>query len=252
MRRITLAAMLLLVASAVTQGQTNNQPVARDAKAEQEIMAVRQELFEAARRKDRAAYERLIAEGFTFVHATGGAETRREYIDHLVSGAQLFQRADSETLNEQINVYEGHAAIWTSHTVWRNRNDNSETILRSTNVFIKTGGRWQWAAGQSTRLPSRPRAAPVERSLYKDYVGQYEIGAGRSLAVTQEGETLRGLITGARPAELIPQTATEFLWFNPDYNVYSQIVFVRDEGGRVTHAAFLRDGQGVWRAKKVK
>jgi hypothetical protein len=45
---------------------------------------------------------------------------------------------------------------------------------------------------------------------------------------------------------------TEFVWFNPDFNVYSQIVFIRDEGGRVTHAAFLREGQEVWRAKKVK
>jgi len=72
------------------------------------------------------------------------------------------------------------------------------------------------------------------------------------LTITQEGETLTALVTGFHPAELIPQSVTEFVWFNPDFNVYSQIVFIRDEGGRVTHAAFLREGQEVWRAKNVK
>ena len=252
MKRITLAIVLLVMGSVVVHGQVSSQPRPQETKAEQEVRAVRQGLVDAGRRKDRAAYERLLAEGFTFVHSTGGMETRQEYIDHAVSGSQLFQRADSETLTEQINVYEGRTAVWLSHSVWRNRNDNSETILRSTNVFIKTAGRWQWAAGQSTRLPSRPKAAAIERNLYKDYAGQFEVGVGRTLTVTAEGETLRGLVTGFQPAELIPQSATEFVWFNPDYNVYSQIVFIRDEDGHVTHATFRRDGREVWRAKKVK
>lgn len=58
-------------------------------------------------------------------------------------------------------------------------------------------------------------------------------------------------MTGFRPAELIPKSETDFVWFNPDSNVKAQIIFIRDEGGRVTHAAFVRDGEEVWRAKKV-
>ena len=250
MKKIILA--MMLVAASVAQGQTNPQSSIRDAKAEQEIRAVRQQLVEAGRQKDRAAFERLLAEGFTFVHATGGVETRQEYIDHAVSGTQPFQRADSEIVAEQINVYEARTGVWTAHSVWRNRNGNVDTILRSTNVFVKTGTRWQWAAGQSTRLPVRPNAAAIDRNLYKDYAGQYEVGPGRTLTVTADGETLRGLVTGFRPAELIPRSPTEFVWFNPDYNIYSLIIFFPGEKGQVTHAAFSREGQEVWRAKKVK
>ena len=250
MKKILFTLKLLIVASAIAQVQAMGQSPTQDAKTEQEIRAIRQELIDAGKRKDRAAYERLLADGFTFIHATGGIETRQEYLDHAVGGTQLFQRADSETRDEQIHTYEGHTAVWTSHSIWRNRSDNSETILRSTNVFVKTGEHWQWAAGQSTRLPSRPKAATIDHSLYKEYVGRYEIGPGRTLTVTAERETLRGLVTGFRPAELIPKSATDFVWFNPEFNVYSEIVFIKGAGGQVIHAAFFRDGQEVWRAKK--
>jgi len=61
MKKLILA-MMLVAASTVAQGQPNPQPSTRDAKAEQEIRAVRQELVDAGTRKDRATYERLIAE----------------------------------------------------------------------------------------------------------------------------------------------------------------------------------------------
>ena len=213
---------------------------------------MRDQLLEAGQKKDRAAYERLLADGFTFIHGTGGLESRKEYIDHSVAGGQLLQRAEIQTLEEQIHVYDGHTAVWTSRTVARNKSDGTETNLESTNVFVKREGRWQWAAGQSTRLPSRSRAAEVPAGLYDAYAGQYEIGPGRTLTVTREGNTLRALVTGYRPAELIPRSDTEFVWFNPEMNVYSQVIFVKGEEGRVTAAAFRREGEEVWRAKKVK
>ncbi len=132
MKRITLVMTLLIMASAIIHGQVSSQPQRQDKKTEQEVRAILQQLVDAGRRKDRAAYERLLADGFTFIHATGAIETRQEYLDHAASGTQLFQRADSQTLDERINVYEGRTAVWTSHSGWRNRDDNSETILRST------------------------------------------------------------------------------------------------------------------------
>ena len=121
MKRITLVMTLLIMASAIIHGQVSSQPQRQDKKTEQEVRATLQELIDAGRRKDRAAYERLLADGFTFIHATGAIETRQEYLDHAVSGTQLFQRADSQTLDERINVYEGRTAVWTSHSAWRNR-----------------------------------------------------------------------------------------------------------------------------------
>lgn len=252
LKKTVSAITFLIMASLAVAGQEGNHGSTTNMTAEREIKALREEMLEAGRRKDRAAFERLLADDFTFIHSTGGIETKPQYIDHAVSGTQLFQRADVETLAETINVYGGDTAIWTSHSVMRNREDKSEIILRSINVFVKKDERWQWAAGQSTRLPSRPQATAIDHKLYKEYVGQYDAGKGRTLTVTQEGDSLKALVTGFRPAELIPQTATEFVWFNPELNVYSQVIFSSAADGHVTQAAFRREGHEVWRAQKVK
>lgn len=136
MKRLVITAAALFIASIFTYGQSGETPRSREDKEVREVRAAFGELVGAARRRDRAAYERLLVDGFTFVHATGAAETRAEYIEHAVTGGQLFQRADSEVLDEGINVYGGDTAVWTSRTRWRSRADGSETVLRSTNVFV--------------------------------------------------------------------------------------------------------------------
>jgi hypothetical protein len=223
-----------------------------DANTERELRALRHDFMEALKLGDRAALERILADGFTFVHSTGGMETRKEYIDRAVANARAPRAPDIEFTDERMSIYEGRTVIWVTRTVGRNKATGAETIFRGTDVLVKAGGRWQWASVHSTSLLSRPKAAAIARSLYTAYAGQYEIAPGRTLTVTEEGETLRGMMPGFRPAELIPKSETEFVWFNPDSNVRAQIIFIRGESGPVTHAAFRRDGEEVWRAKKVK
>ncbi len=118
---------------------------------------------------------------------------------------------------------------------------------------MKVAGRWQLVSGQSTRLPLRPRAVAIDSRLYDDYVGQYKIGRGRNLTVTNEGGSLMGQVTARPKFELIAKSDTTFARFSED-NDYGddEIVFVKDAGGRVTHAALRGATQEVWRAKKVK
>jgi hypothetical protein len=251
MRRLTFAITLIIVASAFGKSQTGGQAETQDAKAEQEVRALRKALLDAGRRNDRAALESMIADGFTFTHATGNLETKKQWIDNAVATTQGPSRT-TEYPEDQVRVYEGRTAVWTTRSILRAQGAGTEINLRSTNTYVKIGGRWQWAAGQSTRLPSRPKAAAIDRRLYSGYIGQYEISAGRALTVTEDGETLRGQVTGLPPAELIPRSETEFIWFNPDLNLYSEIIFIKAEGGGVTHAGFRREGIDIWRAKKIK
>ncbi|HET6934866.1 MAG TPA: DUF4440 domain-containing protein [Candidatus Angelobacter sp.] len=220
--------------------------------AEREVRALQRDWMDAMTRGDRAALDRIIGENFTFIHSTGGMEGKKEYIDRAAAGAQLFQRSEITVEGEQLHLYEDRTAVWTSRLTMRNKTDHTETNLQSTNVYVKTNGRWQWVAGQSTRLPTRPEPATINGAVLKTYAGQYSIAAGRSLTVTEDGGTLRAVVTGYRPAELVPKTETEFVWFNPEMNVYSEVVFVRDSSGQVTQAVFQREGVEVWRGKKVK
>jgi hypothetical protein len=251
MKRIALAVAWIVVAAAIVRGQTKGPSLKPDARTEQELRALRRELMDALKRGDRAILERVLADGFTFIHSTGVLETRQEYIDRAVASAKASPQPDVEFLDDQISVYDKRMAVWITRSFRRAQGENPEINFRGTDVIVKTGGRWRWAAVQSTRLPTRPKPAAIAPGLYKSYAGRYEIGGGKTLTVTEEGETLRGVATGMRPAELIPRSETEFVWFNPDSNVDARIVFIRDESGGVTHAAFRREGVEVWRAKKI-
>ena len=208
-------------------------------------------LIAALKQGDRATLERLIADGFTIVHATGGLDTRRQYIDAVASAAEARRAPDIERLDQQIQVFDGHVAVAVSRAVLRGRGE--DMLVRSTHVYVKRGDQWQWAGGQSTRLPNRPTAlTTIPPALRASYAGRYEIGPGRILTVTVQEDALKAQLPGFREAELIPRTETEFAWFNPDLNIEAQLVFVRDAAGAATHAAYRRDGKEVWRGAKVK
>ena len=219
--------------------------------AQQEIEAFQQQLVTALKQGDRPALERMIADGFTFVHSTGGMDTKKEYIDNVVAGAQAGRAPDIERLDNRIEVHDGHTALAVTRGLIRGRGD--DILVRSTHVYVKRGEHWHWAGGQSTRLPNRPKAlATISSDLRDSYAGRYEVGPGRILTVRADGETLRANLPGFREAELIARSETEFAWFNPELNVEAQLLFVRDDAGNVTHATYRRDGRDVWRAARLK
>lgn len=254
MKKIIVGVSLLILASALAPVPTNGQSPAKDAKIEQEVRAANQELKEASRRKDRAAFERLIADDFTFIHSNGATDTKKTYIDKATAGAFSIQQAGAgvEVQDEQLRLYEGSTAVWITRGTLVNKSQNTEMSLRSVAVYVRIDGRWQWVFGQSSPLPARPKAAAIDHRLYDTYTGEYEIGAGRTFTVIKEGDTLRGLTTNRQPGELIPKSDTEFIWFNPNVNLDAQVIFIKGESGQVTHVAFRANGQEVWRAKKVK
>jgi hypothetical protein len=223
---------------------------AEPAGVREEIAVFQRELVAALKNADRAALERLLTTGFTFVHSTGGVDDKQTYIDNIVTSARQGRGTDIERLDERIEVYENRTAVATVRGIVRR--GGMETPLRSTHVYVKLDGRWQWAGGQSTRLPMRPAAgATLSAELRKAYTGSYAVSPGRVLTIREDGEVLRASLPGFREAELIPRTETELAWFNPDLNVESQLVMIRDDDGAVTHAAYRRDGREVWRARRV-
>jgi hypothetical protein len=218
--------------------------------AEQEVDALQKELIPALKSGDRPALERLIADGFTFVHATGGLDTRAQYIDNVVSAAKAGRAPDIERIDHQVQVYDGHTAVAVSRAIVHGRGE--DLPLRSTHVYVKRDGRWQWAGGQSTRLPTRPPAVAIPAAVRDSYAGRYQVGPDRILVVSLQGDALTVALPGFREAELIPRSETEFAWFNPELNLDAQLAFVRDADGAVTHAVFRREGRDVWRAPRVK
>ena len=249
--RIVFMMILITIVCLVNYGQTNDQTSKPDGKLLEEARNFEKNLIEALRKSDRTALERMLADGFTFIHSTGYMETREEYLKNAGAGNLQLQRTELETLDETWRIFEGTTVIRYARSVMRNKAANTENRMRNIAVYVKTAKGWQWVSGQSTKLPVRPKAATIDARVMEDYAGTYEIGGGRFFTVTRENGVLFGLTTGRLKTELIPASDTTFVLFNEENDPgYMVITFVRDSGGKVSEAVLHLNGQEVWRAKR--
>lgn len=217
--------------------------LATAATPQQDVEAFQSTLVAALRKGDRASLEQMLTDGFTFVHSTGGLDTKKEYIDGAVQAAQAGRAADIERLEQHMVFYGGRTAIATGRAIIHGRGD--DILLRSTEIYVKTKDRWQWAGGQSTSLPVRPKALVTINP--DSYAGRFALNDNRVLTLTAAGDVLKAQLAGFREAELIPQSPTEFAWFNPEVNIRSELVFIDADT-----VAYRRDGKEIWRARRVK
>ncbi len=240
--------ILLMIVPAYAQNS------ASAVKPEDQIMAVVNELRDAAKRNDRAVYERIIADNYFFIHSNGATSNRKMYLDNWVSGAQSMQQtgAGMKMTDEQGIMHGPDAAVHVIRGVLTNPAQNTELHLRTVSVFSKVNGRWQKIFGETSPLPARPKAASIDFKLLDAYVGEYQVREGVVFAVRRDDNTLRTKQTNRQPGELIPKSDTEFVWYNPDMIIDGQVTFVKDASGAVTHAAFRMNGNEIWRAKKIK
>ncbi len=94
--------------------------------------------------------------------------------------------------------------------------------------------------------------ATVDRKVYDDYVGQYqlEISPDYAVAISVEASKLMMEIkqpVGRIKAELLPESKTRF--FRTDVDV--QVTFVKDERGKVTELIVHQQG-AEYRAKRIE
>lgn len=103
MARLNLATILVACVAATASGQSHTSGDG----AEREVEAAEREFIDALARSDRAALERLLAEGFTFTHASGQLDTKKEYIDFAAAGMLGRQRSETQRHNEPWRIYGG-------------------------------------------------------------------------------------------------------------------------------------------------
>ncbi|WP_390905502.1 DUF4440 domain-containing protein [Occallatibacter riparius] len=109
------------------------------ATARDEIKAVRAALDAAASAHDKAAYERLLAPGFMFIHSTGATETREEYIARASRGALAFQRQVSP------RVFFGRTDVRYGEPPARTESCRPQSVLHNANRFGKfLPSHWQY------------------------------------------------------------------------------------------------------------
>jgi CubicO group peptidase (beta-lactamase class C family) len=92
-----------------------------------------------------------------------------------------------------------------------------------------------------------PVPIQIDPRLYDDYVGKYDYGQGRLMAITRENARLFAQLPGQPKLEIFPKAEGEFFW----KSVRAEVAFVRDAAGRVVKAVH-RQGGATLEAPKVE
>jgi hypothetical protein len=190
-----------------------------DAQAKEGLRKLHADYNEAASKRDRAALERLFADGYVWVQGNGRVTTKAKHIENILGNTSQFSMP---TLSfEQMTGY-GDMAIL--------RETEMRSGLFATTVFAKRDGRWQFVHAQGTLRPPEHKAVEVDPKSLDAFVGSYEFAPGAVATATKEGDVLmwKG---GRRPkVRLMPLSDTRF--FVEESGV--QMTFRKGDKGQVT------------------
>ncbi len=100
---------------------------------------------------------------------------------------------------------------------------------------------WQWTYYIYPEAAELMGIAEVDSAIYNAYVGEYDYGQGRILAVTKEEDRLFAQLTGQLKFEIFPKSETEFFWKITN----AQIEFVKDNEGKVIKAILNQGGKKI-------
>lgn len=112
------------------------------------------------------------------------------------------------------------------------------TNAQSYDVATLANTLFQIAHGKAYTLPGPLVTAKIDKSLYKDYIGQYEISTDSNIEITTDGDHIYAQITGQNKLEIFPLTKSKFYYKLVD----AEITFQRDSDGKVKELIFQQDG----------
>ncbi len=153
MKPLLLAGLISFVALPLALTQT---PSSADNKtAEQEVRAAIEQYRTALMKRDTAALERIWADDYTFINASGTVLTKAERLANAKSGATNLGTIESDP-NMKIRVYGGDVAIAISRVTIKGQYSGKATSgqFQSSIVFAKTPSGWQLVCNQITPVTS--------------------------------------------------------------------------------------------------
>jgi hypothetical protein len=111
------------------------------------VRAAHEAFVKAAKAGDRAALEKIFADGLQYSHSSAKLENKKEAIDALVKSKGNF-----DVQSQDIHVYGNAATIRAKVTA---RNPTGDIPLTMLQVWVKNGNNWQMVERHTTRLPAQ-------------------------------------------------------------------------------------------------
>ncbi|OLB17407.1 MAG: hypothetical protein AUI05_04430, partial [Verrucomicrobia bacterium 13_2_20CM_2_54_15_9cls] len=136
----------------VCVGQSATPPDSENSKSEQEV---RQEYRAALLQRDVPTLEKIWADDYIFVNASGEVLTKAQRLANAKSGATTLDSINEEE-NITVRVYQ-NSAVATSRVTIKGQYGGQLTSgqYRSTHVWVKGPAGWQLVSNQLTALPRK-------------------------------------------------------------------------------------------------
>jgi len=148
-QRITMMALFTIAAVGFIPRQTSLAKESGES-IKAEVLKVDDELNQAIMMKNRATLERLFSDRLSWI-ARGERLNKEQAIEDAVSGNLTFKSFAHDSII--VNVFgdtvviSGHS---TSDLIYKGKEQNNPRLF--TNVYVKTGGRWEMVSHQVSDL----------------------------------------------------------------------------------------------------
>src|SRR6476646_2101614 len=148
-----LAINIALLSFAFGQSPTAQQSA--NSTSEQEVRQMIEKYRTAILQRDIATLEKIWADDYVFVNATGDVLSKRERLANIKSGATTLDSINEEE-NVTVRVYQ-NSAVTTSRVTIKGQYGGQPTSgqYRSTHVWVKGPAGWQLVSNQLTALPQK-------------------------------------------------------------------------------------------------
>ena len=153
MKHLLLASLISFVALPLALSQA---PSSTDTKtAEQEVKQMIEQYRTALTKKDTAALERIWADDYTFINASGAVVTKAERLANLKSGATSLDTIVTDP-DMKIRVYGGDVAVAINRVTLKGKYSGKATSgqFQASIVWAKTPSGWQLVCNQITPVTS--------------------------------------------------------------------------------------------------
>jgi hypothetical protein len=155
MRRFVAPAVLFAAATMMSAASFAKDPASQEDGRAAALRSAEMTHFEAQVNADANALGSLLDEGLEYMHSNGEPDTKKSFIDSLVSGTRDYVStlATIESLRVfgDVGVIRGRAKV----TVASN-GKSQDLHIGYTDVWVWKDGRWQMTAWRSARLPDSP------------------------------------------------------------------------------------------------
>jgi ketosteroid isomerase-like protein len=151
MKNLFLVSLLSLTAVSLVFGQTSTS--SDKTSAEQEVKQMTDQYSAALTKRDTAALERIWADDYTFVNATGAVLTKAERLANAKSGATNLETI-TPAGDQKIRFYGSDVAVVIERFTLKGQYSGKATSgdFQESAVWVKRSSGWQLACNQITPI----------------------------------------------------------------------------------------------------